>query len=470
MKKVFKILIASLLILSFSYFMYLLSDLGFLSNKYLLIGCLTLVIIMFIIIVGLFKFKNKILKILLGIICFMLSIINCAGIYYLNSTLSFIDNIGNNKEEYNYYYIMSLKSSNYENISDLKNKIIGKTESLEKEAIEKLKIDYKEKVYENAEGLLNNLYDKKIDAIFISDVEAYMLEEEVSDFTVMTKIIHTIKIKKQEEVIEQVSKDVSKEPFIAYISGIDTNGSISKVSRSDVNIVVTVNPSTYQVLLTTIPRDYYVQLHGTTGTKDKLTHAGIYGINMSITTIEDLLGVDISYYARVNFDTVTHLVNQIGGVDIYSDQNLKFCNIKQGYNHLDGACALRFARERKSYKTGDRHRGENQEEVIKAIINKVQNTPSLLTKYNSILSNLEGDFETNASNEMIKSLIKLQIKEMPKWIVKTSNLDGFDSHNYTYSGGRNKLYVMEPDMTTVENTKIIINSILEGKTFDEIGI
>ena len=469
MKKILIILLTNILIISFSYLFFLLNDLGFLANKYILIAGGCLVIFLFIIILGLFKLKKKILKALLVIMCFTIVFINFFGIYYLKSTLSFIDNITNSNEHYSYYYILSLKSSSYNTINDLKDRIIGNTEGLEQEVFDKLKISYESKKYESSRGLLENLYNKQLDAILLSDVEAYLLEEEVKDFTVMTKIVHTIKIKKEEE-IEEVSKYEVQKPFIFYISGIDTNGSISKVSRSDVNIVITVNPSTYQVLLTTIPRDYYVQLHGTTGVKDKLTHAGIYGIDKSITTIEDLLSIDINYYARVNFDTVTHLVNKLGGIEIYSDQNLNFCNIKQGYNNLNGECALRFARERKSYQTGDRHRGENQEEVIRAIIHKAQNTPSILTKYNSILTDLRGNFESNVSNDMIKSLIKLQIKDMPKWIVKTSNLNGFDSHNYTYSGGRNKLYVMEPDVTTIDNTKNIINSMLEGKTFDEIGI
>ena len=135
-----------------------------------------------------------------------------------------------------------------------------------------------------------------------------------------------------------------------------------------------------------------------------------------------------------------------------------------------GDCALRFARERKSYETGDRHRGENQEEVIKAIINKVETSSSLLTKYNSILKNLEGDFQTNVTLEEIKNLVKLQVSNMPKWSIKTYNLNGRDSHNYTYSGGNRVLYVMEPDEASVNKTKEIIKAVLEGKTFEEIGI
>ncbi len=396
-------------------------------------------------------------------------IFNFIGIYYLNSTINFLENFGDNKEEYDYYYVLALKKSGYKTIDDLENKKIGQVEGMDSEALKKIKIKYDKKTYEKVESLLDNLNNGNLDAIIVSDIEEYILEEENEDFSKKVKVIFTIKMKKENQVEKSV-KDTSEESFSVYISGIDTSGAISKVSRSDVNIVVTVNPKTNQVLLTTIPRDYYVQLHGTTGRKDKLTHAGIYGINMSITTIEDLLDMDINYYARVNFDTVVHLVNELGGISIYSDRNLHFCDIKEGYNYLMGDCALRFARERKSYETGDRHRGENQEEVIKAIINKLQNSSSLLTKYNSILKNLENDFQTNASQDEIKKLVKLQVSSMPKWTVKTYNLNGSDSHNYTYSGGNRMLYVMEPDMTTVNKTKEIIKSVLEGKTFEEIGI
>ena len=211
-------------------------------------------------------------------------------------------------------------------------------------------------------------------------------------------------------------------------------------------------------------------MNGTTGYKDKLTHAGIYGIDKSIKTVEDLLNIKINYYARVNFDTVVNLVNQIGGISIYSDQSLKFCNIKKGYNDLNGDCALRFARERHSYQTGDRHRGENQEEVIRAIIDKVGSSSAILTKYNSIISNLQNNFETDVSSKTIKEYIKMQTKDMPKWSVKNLNLNGYDSHNYTYSYPTTKLYVMQPDINTVNKASEVINQILNNKTFSELGI
>lgn len=468
-KKTLNIILTLVLVITYFYLIYLLKDFGFLANKTLVILLIVLSILLALLLLGIYKIKNKIMKVILIVVAFIAFIINVIGIIYLNDTLNFVNKFGKEKETYEYYYVMTLKSNKYNNIKDLDSKTIGIVDGLSEKVTNKLKIKYEKKAYEKADSLLNNLYSNKLDAIIISDVEEYFLEEQDEDFVKKLKVVYTIKIKKDNKV-ELVNKDVTTEPFALLISGIDTDGAISKVSRSDVNIVVTVNPNTKQVLLTTIPRDYYVQLHGTTGVKDKLTHAGIYGINMSITTIEDLLGMDIDYYARVNFDTVVHLVNEIGGIQIHSDQNLNFCDIKEGYNNVDGSCALRFARERKSYATGDRHRGENQEEVIRAIISKLQTSPSILTKYNTILKNLENDFETNVTSDTMKSFIKLQVKDMPKWNVKTSNLNGSDSRNYTYSGGNRMLYVMEPDLNTVDKTKTIIKQVLDGKTFDEIDL
>lgn len=467
--RIINIVFSSILCLLYGYLSYLLNDLGIFSNNILLYICIFGGIVVIFTVFGLLKFKSKIIKTFLYLISLIIILISSIGIYYLNSTINFIDNLGNTKESYDYYYVIVLKESKYTKLGDLNNNVIGKSENLNNEVIDKININYETKNYGSNNELINALYDKTIDAIVISDIGEYLIEEEDKDFTKKVRVVETIKIPKEEKQEETNTKEL-EEPFILYISGIDTNGSISRVSRSDVNIVVTVNPKTHQVLLTNIPRDYYVQLHGTYGVKDKLTHAGIYGVDMSVQTIEDLLGVNIDYYARVNFDTVVNLVNQIGGITIYSDQNLKFCNIKEGYNDVDGECALRFARERKSYATGDRHRGENQEEVIKAIINKVQTSSSLLTKYNKILGNLQNNFETNASNEVVKSFIKMQLKDMPTWNVGTINLDGTGASNYTYSGGSSLLYVMVPDEQTINAAKTAIDGIISGKTLNELGM
>ena len=468
--KILNTILSILLVLLYSYLSYLLYDIGLLSSLLGIIGFIFLTVILLLIIIGMFKLKKKIIAYVFYI---LMTFVMFIGIYYLNTTKSFIDSFDkSDKENFDNYYVVVLKSSKYTKLSDLNSKKIGVCEKLESNVTKKININYNEENYTNCQLLKEALFQNRVDAMIINDVNEYLLSDTDDDFEKKIRIIYKISIpKKTKNVNKNDNVDVTNTPFTFFISGIDTSGAISTVSRSDVNIVVTVNPKTYEVLLTTIPRDYYVRLHGTSGYKDKLTHAGIYGIDKSVSTVEDLLKINLNYYVRVNFDSVTKLVDELGGISIYSDKALNFCNIKKGYNYVDGKCALRFARERHSYDSGDRHRGENQEEVIKAIINKVSSSSTILTKYSSILSNLQDSFETDVSSDTIKKLINLQASNMPKWNVKTLNLNGYDSHNYTYSyNSGSMLYVMEPDVNTVNKASSVINGMLKGKTFSKLGL
>lgn len=468
--KILNTVLSVIIVLFYIYLGYLLYDIGLLSSLLGIIGFIFLTSILLLIIIGMFKLKKKIIAYVFYILMiFVMSI----GVYYLNTTKSFIDSFDkSDKENFENYYVVVLKSSKYTKLSDLDSKKIGVCEKLGSNVTKKININYNEENYTSCQLLKEALFQNRVDAMIINDVNEYLLSDTDDDFEKKIRIIYKISIpKKTKNVNKNDSVDVTNTPFTLFISGIDTSGAISTVSRSDVNIVVTVNPKTYEVLLTTIPRDYYVRLHGTTGYKDKLTHAGIYGIDKSVSTVEDLLNINLNYYVRVNFDSVTKLVDELGGISIYSDKALNFCNIKKGYNYLDGKCALRFARERHSYDSGDRHRGENQEEVIKAIINKVSSSSTILTKYSSILSNLQDSFETDVSSDTIKKIINLQASNMPKWNVKTLNLNGYDSHNYTYSyNSGSMLYVMEPDVNTVNKASKVINGMLKGKTFSKLGL
>jgi len=250
-----------------------------------------------------------------------------------------------------------------------------------------------------------------------------------------------------------VKVDTTK-PFILYISGIDTYGDISTVSRSDVNIMVVVNPRTHKILLVNTPRDYYVQLHGTTGIRDKLTHSGIYGIDMSVKTMEDLYGTPINYYMRINFSSLTKIIDTLGGVDVNSQYQFTADNysFNVGINHLNGKQALAFSRDRHSFEGGDRTRGSNQELVIEAIIAKMNN-PQTIINYRQIIASLNGVIQTSMSADVISKMISAQLNDMSQWDVKSISVDGTDSHNYTYSMGNMMLYVMEPDVASVNIAK-----------------
>ncbi len=259
--------------------------------------------------------------------------------------------------------------------------------------------------------------------------------------------------------------DVKQEPFLLYLSGSDSREGLTEKTRSDVNIVIAINPETHKMLMVSIPRDAYVQLHGTTGPKDKLTHAGTYGIDMSRQTIEDLLGVEINYTAKTTFETVEKLVDIVGGIDINSDANFmaytdKDCVFSKGVQHVDGKCALAFSRERKSYSRGDRHRGENQEQVIELLFEKMLE-PENLKNYTGILSAIEGTFATNLSYDEITNFAKQQLAEMAEWEVESYNLDGTGAYAETYSMGSQPLYVMELDEKTIETAKEKITEIIK---------
>lgn len=399
--------------------------------------------------------KNGI-KIFIDVILSILIIIYSSGLIYLNKTLNFMDKIKAKDYQTEEYYVIVLKDSDYDNVNQIKEIGIYESNDNYKNALEKLhkKIDFTEKKYNNYINAVNNLLNKKVEAVFISSSHKSILEEQL-DFDKI-KIIDTTEIKIKNDVkIEDI--DVTKESFNIYISGIDIYGNISQVSRSDVNMIATINPRTHEILLTSIPRDYYVRLHGTTGYKDKLTHAGLYGINMSIETLEDLFEIEIDYYVRVNFTTLVNLVDAIGGVDITSDKAFTArtngsCTYVKGKNHLDGKCALAFSRERYAYSEGDRHRVQNQQAVITAILNKALSSSTLVKKYSSILESMGSSFQTNMPQDKIYSLVNMQLDSMPKWNITSISVNGKDSSNYTYSYSAGKLYVMEPDMSTVVNT------------------
>ena len=466
----------------FSIFNYMVLYLNVLPTKYL-IPYLT-IMIFFVLIFAIIFFVKKI-KIGIKIISIFIAIIFCGiftlGSYYIDKTYDFMGKIGAKKVTLEKYYVVVKNDSNYNQIDDLQNKKIGVyNESLEiyNKALDKLNDSVLAviKEFESVDSMTKELLNDEVDAILISSAHKSVVDEYSVSFENNTKIIHTIKIEvKNSDEIKHSNINISSDVFTIYISGIDSYGDILTRSRSDVNMLVTVNPKNHEILLTSIPRDYYVQLHNTVGYKDKLTHAGFYGVDCSIKTIEELLKTNIDYYVKVNFSSVEGLVDVIGGVNIYSDTTFvpgaaPNILIKKGYTLMDGRTALAFARERYAYIDGDRHRVKNQQDVLIAIVNKLASSSTLLTKYSEILNQLSTTFETDMQTKDITSLIKHQIDKTPSWTFENYSLDGYDSSNYTYSMGKQKLYVMEPNYNTVETASYYINEMKKGTTFNELGI
>ena len=260
---------------------------------------------------------------------------------------------------------------------------------------------------------------------------------------------------------EEQKIDVMTQPFNVYISGIDVYGEITKESRSDVNLIATVNPKTHKILLTTTPRDYYVLIPGVSnGMRDKLTHAGVYGIDTSIATLEHLYNIEIPFYARVNFTSVIDIVDAMGGIDVESEVAFTtskaagtVVDIQEGWNHLNGKQALAFVRERKAFVDGDHQRGKNQQVLMGALIKKAI-SPMILIQANDMIDGVVGNAETNMSETQMKSLIEMQLNDLNGWEIETVAASGDYSgkqYCYSYSGG--PLYVCVPDEVQVESIR-----------------
>lgn len=466
--KVFSLLLGGVSLIFFG----MLFKMSVLPTKYMSILLMIYIPICLILILFMLLKNLKLrIKIPCEVISFFLTLLLSFGIFYMYKTMNFMGNIKTKKYQVENYYVVVLKNSDYEKVKDLNHKKIGIYNSSLESQEEALtlfeeKVEFQEKDYKDIMTMKDALLEKNIDAMYLNGSYLSIIQDEDHTFEDKIKIIDTIEIKIENETIKK-DIDVTKEPFNIYISGIDIFGNISSVSRSDVNIVITVNPTTHKILLTSIPRDYYVQLHGTTGYKDKLTHAGIYGVDMSISTIEDLLDIDINYYARVNFTTLIKLVDAIGGIDVYSDYTFTSLHgnfdFQKGMNHMNGEQALGFTRERYAFLDGDRQRGKNQQAMITAIIKKALSSKTLITKYTGILNSLQYSFQTNIGSNKIYDLVNMQLDKMPSWEIESISLDGTGSSEYTYSYHSQKLYVMEPDIETINAAKTKINSIMRGK-------
>ena len=264
---------------------------------------------------------------------------------------------------------------------------------------------------------------------------------------------------------------ITKEPFVIYLSGVDTRGELTENARSDVNILAAVNPVTKRVALVNTPRDYYVDLAGTSS-KDKLTHAGLYGVETSMETLGNLYGVNVDHYIRINFAGFISIIDALGGVDVYSDQAFTSVGspgyydpttFVEGWNHLDGKSALAFARERHAFASGDIQRGINQMKVIDAMLNKIK-SPALLMGFSKIMDAAADCFVTSFSQDQISALVRMQLSDFAEWDIESYTVTGTSSSSTKcYSAKGQKLYVMKPDDSSVSKAREMLASVLGGE-------
>ena len=405
---------------------------------------------------------------IMGLIAAILSLGLIAGTAMISGTMSFFDDILAGSQSYDYHVVVKGDSA-YGEITDIENETVSvldiqspTQEAAKAELSKEVAVMFKSE--ESLADLTGNLLDGKTNVLLMSSSYYDMAMEEGKGFTEETvRILKTYKIT-VENTATSSTLDPTKDAFSVYISGIDTTGSISNASRSDVNMVMTVNPTERKILLTSIPRDYYVTLHSY-GALDKLTHAGIYGPEESKSTIEDLLGMDIQYYLKVNFTTVTSLVDALGGITVNSDYAFTSRDgfyYEEGENYLNGEEALSFVRERKAFSEGDRQRVKNQQAVISGIINKATGSTAILTQYNDLLVAIADNIEISMTAKDMKSLVKMQLGDMRGWEIDSCSLDGTGSTEAVYSIPGAYAYVMIPDQASIDEVKQKISAVING--------
>lgn len=415
--------------------------------------------------------KTKPREIVGKVISLLLSVLMVFGSVMINKGYSTLDDITNSNTKSTHYAIVVLKSSKINSLSELQNESIEYCLQYDKEKdMNQVIAEAKKKesslnfdVAMTYSKLGDDLYNNTVNAILINTAYNGMFEDNHPDFQNEIKEIWTSDIEtKVKDFSTRVS--VTNTPFIIYISGIDTYGSITTVSRSDVNMIVTVNPNTKKILLTSIPRDYYVTL-ANMKKKDKLTHSGIAGPENTVKTMSNFIGIDINYYARVNFTSLITMVDALGGITIDVDREFyeNGHTYSTGLQHMNGEQALEFSRERHSFADGDNVRVKHQQDVLMAMLNKMMSS-AVITNYTSVLTAVSGCFETNMASSDITDLIKMQINDNASWTFKQKQFTGT---GVMQTGGAympdSKLYYMIPNDESVKENLQAIKDVLNGK-------
>lgn len=407
----------------------------------------------------------------------LLSILLIVASNYISIGNKFINDITNAFMQTRIIAVYALKDSGITEIGDLNGKKIGLENKKSTSYITKALVEIQDETntepdkeeYDDYIELADALYDGEVDCIIADQSYLGTLETKHEAFLDETNIVYKLEV--QEKIDAVTTKtDVVNNPFIVYLTGIDTYGSVSTISRADVNLVVCVNPIEKQILLVSVPRDTQINLHKN-GKMDKLTHSAMYGINETILTLEDFLDIKVNYYAKTNFSGIINIIDSLGGVEVESPYAFTTLHgnyeIKKGINQMDGEKALCFVRERYALPNGDFDRGKNQQRLLKAMLKKAM-SPKIITNYNNILSAIAGSFETDMSSEDIKSLINMQLDDMANWDMFNVQVTGTGDYSYsTYSQKGQKTYVTIPDEKKLENIKSIIDRIEDGDKIDE---
>ena len=439
---------------------------GLAPTKYL-VAIIIILLILFGVTFGLQYVKNKvyIVGIVLSII---LSILQAIGIVYMLKADKLMADVGGANYKTDNMIVVVKKDNPASNLMDASMYRFGTQTAVDQENTQimvdnintSLGREVKIEQYGTVQELANALLEGRVDAAIYNQALDGLITDAIEEYSEQVRVLYQYGI---ETEIEQENVDV-EEPFNVYISGIDVSGPVATNSRSDVNIIMTVNPNTKKILLTTTPRDYYVQIPDISGEqRDKLTHAGIYGVDASMRTLEQLYGIDISYYARVNFSSLVKIVDTLGGVDVDSDFEFDALgyHFQKGMNHLDGKQALAFSRERYSFEDGDNQRGKDQQKVLTAILNKAM-SPAILSNASALIADVSDSVQTNMTQEEMAKFIKMQLNDGASWTIESQAASGTGDTQACYSSGDQPLYVMWPDEAVVQSISAKMNEILNG--------
>lgn len=484
--KVLSILLSVVLVISSFYLLYQVIRLNVLPTKFLIPLTIGVVVLDAIFILLLIYFsKNVVSKIVCIVLTLFICVASCMGGYYISKTQNVLSNITNvTKHAKNTVSVIVKESSSIKNKSQLNGVSVGSLRLNEQGSNKVLKelssegIVLNQTEYDSMTALLEAFYNGEVDSIIINessrsqilDMEAY------SNFDSNTRVVYQTSYKVKNNDSATSVSDITSKPFNVLISGSDTRGGFDENGRSDVIMVATVNPKTHTILLTSVPRDFYVTTACDAGdgcmqgALDKITHTGIHGTNTTKRTVEQLLGIEINYTFKVGFDTVTKLVDTLGGVDVYVEPGYavhnEYINVKEGVNHLYGEEALEYARERYAYAEGDRQRTKNQQQVLMGIV-KEATKPSVITNYAAIMDTMANTFSTTMSNEEITDLIKYQLNNNPTWKMEQYMVDGTGDTLMCAELG-DAASVMVPDQSTVKMAKDKINAVLAGKSSEDV--
>lgn len=484
-KRIISIVFSIILVVCTLYLLIQLVTLNVLPSKFLFIAVAILFLIDTIIVILINFYSKKVVsKIILIIVTIVLSLGMGFGGYYLQKTNTMFSNITNvTSTSKNTVSVIVKESSDMQDLRDIVDKKVGTLRLIGLvgtqtclEDIESKDINIEQINYDNISNLMSAFYSGEVDVVILNESYRSNVEdiEEYKNFSDNTRVIYQTTFETEDTNVANSVSDITEHPFNVLITGSDSRVDISENARSDVNMIVTVNPTTNTILLTSIPRDFYVTTvcdaadGCQNGAMDKITHTGLTGINTTKRTVENLLGIEINYTVKVGFDTVTELVDALGGVDVYVEPGYalngflgdKNMSVTEGWNHLNGKQALVYSRERYAYTEGDRQRTKNQQQVVMGIIDKMTSS-SVLANYADLMDALGDTFQTTMSASEIQALIQYQMDKMPSWTVEQYMVDGTGDTLMCAELGQ-AAYVMVPDQTTVELAKRKIAAVMDG--------